>query len=119
MKATLYRWDDVAQDNPIALLDRKRIEGEKIMLAKVTLHEGCHVATHTHENEQFACVISGKVRFRIGVDSSPDSYEVVLGGGDILHLPSNLPHGVDALEETHILDLLSPPGAMGVDSQGK
>jgi hypothetical protein len=38
-------------------------------------------------------------------------------GGEVLHLPSNLPHAVEALEETHILDMLSPPGPMGVDSQ--
>jgi hypothetical protein len=38
-------------------------------------------------------------------------------GEQILHLPSNLRHGVVAIEDTLIMDILSPPGAMGIDSQ--
>jgi quercetin dioxygenase-like cupin family protein len=117
MQAKLYCWDELEGDNPIRLLHRKRISGEKMMLAMVTLDKGCRVETHRHDNEQFACVMSGRAMFGIGEKGSPDFREVEVKAGEVLHLPSNVHHSVDAPEETHILDLLSPPGAMGVDSQ--
>jgi quercetin dioxygenase-like cupin family protein len=38
-------------------------------------------------------------------------------GGEVLQIPGNVWHGVSALEDTYIIDILSPPAAMGVDSQ--
>lgn len=98
-------------------LFRKRVYGERILLADVQLKAGCHVDLHNHESEQIAYIVSGKVKWTLGAEGSPERREVVLGGGSILHLPSNFPHGVDAIEDTHIIDLLSPPGEMGVDRQ--
>lgn len=115
MKAPVYRWTELDMDNPVPLLTRKRIMGEKVMLARVLLAKGCHVPVHAHENEQIAWVVSGRAHFHIGEPGSPEAYDVVVSGGEVLHLPSNLPHGVDALEDTEILDVLSPPGPMGVD----
>ncbi len=86
------------------------------MLARVKLAKGCHVALHSHENEQFAYVISGLVRWRLGEDG-PAQKIFEMSAGEVLHLPSNLAHSVDALEDTLILDILSPPGAMGIDKQ--
>ncbi len=99
MQAKLYSWDELEADNPIQLLFRKRITGEKMMLAKVTLEKGCRVATHRHENEQFACVISGRALFGIGEEGSADFRKVEVKAGEVLHLPSNVYHSVDALEE--------------------
>jgi quercetin dioxygenase-like cupin family protein len=119
MEATVSRWKELPLENPIPNLDRKRILGERMMLAMVTLHPGCVVETHRHENEQFAYIISGKAVFGIGEEGSESRYEIILGEGEVLHLPSNIPHSVRPLEKTLVLDLLSPPGAMGVDSQGR
>lgn len=115
MKATLFRWDLMETDNPVPLLTRRKYLGEKVMLARVFLEKGCHVPVHAHENEQIAFVMSGRAEFHIGEPGSDDAYDLVVVGGEVLHLPSNLPHGVDALEDTEILDILSPPGPMGVD----
>lgn len=84
-----------------------------MLVAHVHLVKGCHVAFHQHESEQIAMVLSGRVRWFFG-DGRAD-LEMV--GGEVLVLPSNVPHGVDALEDTEIIDLLSPIGPMGVDSQ--
>lgn len=89
-----------------------------MLWAYVNLAKGCRVAMHSHENEQIAFVISGRVVWRLGDEDSPEHREVEVQGGTVIHLPSNFPHGVHALEDTVILDVLSPPGAMGVDRQG-
>jgi unsaturated pyranuronate lyase len=114
--ATQYRWDDLATDRPMAKLERRRILGEKMMISHVVLEKGCSVPTHAHENEQFACVMSGRVRFGIGAEGSPARRDVVVAGGEVLHLPSNVPHSAEALEKSVVLDLFSPPSATtGID----
>jgi quercetin dioxygenase-like cupin family protein len=117
MKATAFSWPDVAEDNPIQLLHRRKILGEKMLVARVSLKKGCLVTTHHHDSEQIAMVQSGHVRWNIGADDAPERYELEMRGGEVLVLPSNVPHGIMALEDTEIIDVLSPAGAMGIDSQ--
>jgi len=117
MDATATNWDDVSEDNPIALLTRRKVLGEKMLVARVSLAKGCHVAKHNHPSEQIAIHISGQVHWRLGEEGMPGYREQVLGAGDVLVLPSGVWHSVDALEDTLIIDVLSPIGPMGVDSQ--
>lgn len=117
MKAMNYVWDEVSEDCPIPLLTRNMVKGEKALAARVFLHKGCHVALHRHESEQISVHISGEVRWRVGSPGSQEYREVVLHGGEVMILPSNVPHEVDALEDTLIYDILTPIGPMGVDRQ--
>lgn len=118
--AKVYAWADRPIDRPMPLIDRRRIIGEQMMLSQVTLHKGFKVVTHSHANEQFAVVLSGRVRFGIGAEDSPERRETTLTGGQVIHLPANVPHSAEALEETLILDLFSPPSATtGVDATNR
>lgn len=118
MAASVYRWSAVEPDNPIEGLLRRRLFGARMMVAKVRLEPGCHVATHTHDSEQIAMIVQGRVVFRLGEPGSSEYEEREVVGGDVVVLPSNFPHGVDAIEATDILDVLCPIGEMGVDRQG-
>ncbi len=114
--AVRYRWDELPEDRPMALLDRRRIIGERMMLSDVFLKRGCTVPTHSHENEQFACVMSGRLRFDLGAEGSAQREEIILTAGEVLHLPSNVPHSAVALEDSRVLDVFSPPSEKtGVD----
>lgn len=116
MQAASYRWSELTTDKPMPMLERQRIVGEKMMLSRVFLRMGCDVPTHSHENEQFACVMSGRMLFGIGELGSPARKELTLSAGEVLHLPSNVPHSALALEDTLILDLFSPPSkTTGID----
>ena len=116
MDPIAYRWLEIEEDQPIALLSRKRVNGEQMLLANVRLTKGCHVALHQHVSEQMAVVVSGHVRWTLG-PAGGEQKSLEMKGGEVLHLPENCWHGVEALEDTEIIDILSPPGAMGVDSQ--
>jgi quercetin dioxygenase-like cupin family protein len=110
-----YSWSSLTIDTPMALLSRKRIMGEKMMISEITLFPGCTVPVHHHENEQFSVVLRGHLRFTVH-DASGTPSTVDVKGGEVLHLPSNVPHGVVALEETLVLDLFSPPSeTTGID----
>lgn len=102
-------------DAPMALLERRRVIGEKVMISHVTLHAGCEVPVHSHENEQFTCILSGRLEFTLG----DDRRRVTVRAGEVLHLPSNIPHGAFAPEETAVLDIFAPPSAeTGIDRKG-
>jgi quercetin dioxygenase-like cupin family protein len=89
-----------------AVLDRRLVTGEHMMLAHVYLKKGCIVPRHRHENEQISYVLDGALRFWIGED---ESEEIVVRAGEVLHLPSNVWHKAEALEETVDVDVFSPP----------
>lgn len=113
-----YRWDDLEHDVPMPLISRKRVIGKQAMVSQVFLQKGCFVPTHEHENEQFAHIVSGKLRFGIGADDSDHRRELIVEAGEILHLPSFVPHSAEALEDTLVLDIFSPPSeTTGIDNK--
>ncbi|HTR78442.1 MAG TPA: cupin domain-containing protein [Gemmatimonadaceae bacterium] len=105
---TFYRWDDIPRERVSPLLDRKLITGQRMMLAHVYLKKGCIVPKHSHENEQLTYILSGALKFWIGDD---ESRELVVGAGEVLHIPSHVPHKAEAMEDTLDVDIFSPPRA--------
>ena len=92
-----YCWADMPKEQVSEQLSRRLITGERMMLAHVYLKKGCVVPKHAHENEQFTYILEGALRFLIGADGAE---EVVVRAGEVLHLPSNVPHEAHALEWT-------------------
>jgi len=104
--ATRYRWENLPLETLKPDLTRRIISTERVMLAHVYLDKGCVVPTHSHENEQLTYILDGVLRFWLGDDES----EVVdVGAGEVLHIPSGLPHKAEALETTLDVDIFCPP----------
>jgi quercetin dioxygenase-like cupin family protein len=103
---TWYRWEEMPREKVSAMLDRRLITGDRMMLAHVYLKKGCVVPKHSHENEQLTYILEGALRFWIGDD---EKEEVVVRAGEVLHIPSNVLHKAEALEDTLDVDVFSPP----------
>ena len=119
MKATKHIWDSAPHDEPIPLLSRNMIKGEQALVARVHLAQGCDVASHSHPSEQIAVQLSGRTLWTLGQEGTPDRYTEEMVGAQVMHLPSGVYHEVNALEDSLIIDVLSPVGPMGVDTQSK
>jgi len=104
--ATHYRWNEVPLEKVTDMLDRRLITGDRMMLAHVYLKKDCIVPKHSHENEQLTYILEGALLFTLGEDQS---VEVTVSAGEVLHIPSNLPHMAVALEDTLDVDIFSPP----------
>lgn len=104
----LHHWDDMEPEALSPLITRKMMWGDKVMLSQVFIKEGGVVPLHQHENEQFSYMISGSMKFWLEHDGGE---EIIVRAGDVLHLPSNVPHGAVALEDALSLDVFSPPRA--------
>jgi len=98
----VFSWENVKKEVLNEKLARKVISGEKITMAQIFLAKDAVVPLHHHENEQFSSVLTGALRFEL------EGKEILLRAGEVLHVPSNVPHRVVALEESLALDVFSP-----------
>lgn len=102
------RWSDVPLETVTDQISRQLITGQQMMLAHVHLKKGAIVPKHQHHNEQFTYILNGALRFWMGDDGA----EVIdVKAGDVLHIPSNIWHKAEALEDTLDVDIFSPPRA--------
>lgn len=103
---SFFRWDSMKKERVSDMLERRLITGDRMMLAHVYLKKGCIVPKHSHENEQLTYILEGALKFWIGEDGAE---EIVVHPGEVLLIPSNIPHKAEALEETLDVDVFSPP----------
>jgi len=105
-RVTQFRWNDMPKEAVTDQIARRLVTGERMMLAHVYLDKGAIVPKHSHENEQITYILDGALKFWIGEDGGE---EIVLRAGEVLHIPSNVPHKAEALEDTLDVDVFSPP----------
>src|SRR4051812_37656164 len=98
-------WHTIPLEDLNPLLQRQFVVGQEIMLARVLLKKGCIVPQHSHHNEQLTYIVEGALKFWI------DGQEIVVHAGEVLCIPSNMPHKAEAMEDTVDLDIFSPPRA--------
>ncbi len=95
-------WRDVAEERMNALVTRKMVNTENLTVAKIRLTRGAVVPLHQHVSEQVTMVESGSLLFRMGGE------EILVNAGEVLEIPSNLPHMVEALEDSTATDVFAP-----------
>ena len=98
-------WHTIPLEDLNPLLQRQFVVGQEIMLARVLLRKGCIVPLHSHHNEQLTYIVEGALKFFI------DGKEIVVRAGEVLCIPSNMPHKAEAMEDTVDLDVFTPPRA--------
>ena len=106
LNAIHYRWEDMPKEALKPDLARRLISTDRMMLAQVFLQKGCVVPTHAHENEQLTYILEGVLRFWLGED---EPVVIDVAAGEVLHIPSHLPHRAEALETTLDVDIFCPP----------
>jgi quercetin dioxygenase-like cupin family protein len=98
-----YSWDTVPVEVLSETISRKIITGDRLMVAQVFIKKGGIVPRHAHENEQVTYILEGALQFEL------EGQTVIVAKGQVLHIPSNVPHEAVALEDTIDLDIFNPP----------
>src|ERR1044072_5342742 len=96
-----YTWDEMETEVMSECIGRKIISGDKAMVAQVFLKKGAVVPEHFHESEQITYILSGALEFEF------ERTKVVVNAGQLLRIPSTVPHRSLALEDTLDLDIFS------------
>jgi quercetin dioxygenase-like cupin family protein len=85
-------------------IKRQTLSSGKTMYQMLaTLEAGSKMPAHQHPQEQIVHVVSG--RMKLIVEGTPHE----LKAGDSFYLASNVPHGVETIDETRVVDTFSPP----------
>ena len=82
------------------------VSGDSITLVRVEVAAGAEVPEHTHPHDQAGTVMRGRVRIRLGTGDEAATTEVAAGGGYMI--PGDLPHFVEALEDSTLVEVFSP-----------
>jgi quercetin dioxygenase-like cupin family protein len=101
-----YRWEALPAEELKGGLSRRLITGDRMMIAHVYLKKDAVVPRHSHENEQITYILEGALHFRLGENGER---EVIVRAGEVLVIPSYLPHSAVALEDTLDVDVFNPP----------
>ena len=95
-------WEKLELEKFGDLTRRQMIHGESATLGRWQFAKGAVVPRHSHVAEQFTWIVSGAVKFVF------DDREVVVSEGEVLLIPSNVPHSATALEDSVDIDFFAP-----------
>jgi quercetin dioxygenase-like cupin family protein len=96
-------WDSVELEVLTPLFSRQCIHTETMTQARVYLKKGCVVPEHHHVSEQISHILEGELDFYFGDE------KITMRAGDVITIPSNLPHKAVAIVDTVGIDTFSPP----------
>ena len=91
-------------------MSRQIVWGDKLMIARIAFKDGFLVPLHFHVHEQVTQVISGQMRFWFGENKD---HTMLLDPGDVIVIPSNLPHEALMIGDVIEVDTWAPPGRTG------
>jgi quercetin dioxygenase-like cupin family protein len=100
-----FNWDDMEWEIVNDMMKRKIITGEKMTVAQIFLKDGFVVPQHTHINEQITQVVSGQMHFWFGENKEE---ELIIGPGDVIVIPANLPHEAKMIGDVLEFDSWAP-----------
>lgn len=98
----IHRWDQIEHEELAPNIARRAVHVDRMTLARIYVKKGGVVPTHHHEHEQVSYVLEGRLLFDFG------DREEVVSAGEMMQIPSQRPHRVEALEDSVALDIFQP-----------
>jgi quercetin dioxygenase-like cupin family protein len=99
---TIHRWDQIQHEQLGPKIARRAVHADRMTIARIYVKKGGVVPTHQHEHEQVSYVLEGRLLFDFG------DREEIVSGGEMMQIPSQQPHRVEALEDSVALDIFQP-----------
>ena len=84
------------------MLVKPLIKGEEMTFLEISYAAGVGAPLHTHTHESIVYVVKGKVKSTVGSEA------FVMGPGDVCRHPEGVLHGLEALEDSVVVEIKSP-----------
>ena len=78
------------------------VHGQKTLMGHFNVAKGSAIPPHSHPHEQTRFLVSGKLRFKV------EDEVMDVEAGDSWCIPGGAEHGVEALEDTVVIEVFSP-----------
>lgn len=98
-----HTWQNVPSERINDAITRRMIVGQNEMVVRWEFQKGGVAGRHSHPHEQIVMMIRGRLRLTVGGEAA------VLDDGEIVVIPPDVPHEAEALEDTVVIDIFSPP----------
>jgi len=104
--ATVHRYGEIPIQKFGEGIDLRRVGMSTVAQTWVEMKQGYTSPLHRHEDEQTVVLIKGKLKARSG----PDGEEIFteMAPGDILTVPANVIHQVEALVDSVFVEAFGP-----------
>jgi quercetin dioxygenase-like cupin family protein len=84
------------------MLVKPLIKGDEMTFLEIHYAAGVGAPLHAHTHESVAYLVKGKVKSTVGSD------EFIMGPGDVCRHPKGVLHGLEAIEDSVIVEIKSP-----------
>ena len=98
-------WNDIELETVNESMRRRIVTGEKMTVARIYFDDGFVVPMHSHHNEQITQVLKGRMHFVFGGEQPK---ELMLGPGDMVVIPANVPHQATCIGDVEEMDMWAP-----------
>ena len=98
----LYDWANIPAEELNPMVTRRAIHTGSMTIARLHLKQGAIVPEHRHVNEQVTFIEHGALKFFM------EGGEHMVRSGESLVIAPNVPHKVEALEDTDAMDTFCP-----------
>lgn len=98
----LHDWSVIEKEQLSPGLARQVVHTGNMTVARIFVAKSAIVPRHSHVNEQITMIAEGKLKFMY------DDHEQIIGEGQLLVTPPNVPHSVVALEDSLAIDIFTP-----------
>ena len=89
------------------MLVKPLIKGDEMTFLEIHYAAGVGAPLHAHTHESIAYVVKGKVKSTVGAD------EFIMGPGDVCRHPIGVLHGLEAIEDSVVVEIKSPAPEIG------
>ena len=89
------------------LMVKPLMKGEEMTFLEIRYAAGVGAPLHSHTHESIAYVVKGKVKSTVGSD------EFIMGPGDVCRHPTGVLHGLEALEDSVVVEIKAPAPDLG------
>ena len=89
------------------MLVKPLIKGDEMTFLEIHYAAGVGAPLHSHTHESVAYVVKGKVKSTVG------SEEFIMGPGDVCRHPKGVLHGLEAIEDSVVVEVKSPAPDIG------
>jgi len=84
------------------LIVKPLMAAERMTLLEIHYAPGVGAPLHVHQHESLAYVVKGKVKMTVGGEV------YILGPGDVCRHPEGVPHAVEGMAESVVIEIKSP-----------
>lgn len=97
-EASVTKYNDIRVINVNDGLTVRATRGDSVMVSQTEFKQGTKSQHHNHPEEEIIVLISGKMK------AYSNGEEFMLNPGDVFVIPSYVPHQLEALEDSKIVE---------------